>query len=31
VEAAQRLGMAGIQFESPTQLALAFQELELAI
>ena len=31
VEAAQRLGMAGIQFESPTQLVLAFQGLELAI
>ncbi len=31
VEAAQRLGMAGIQFESPTQLALAFQKLELSI
>jgi glucose-1-phosphatase len=29
VEAAQRLGMVGIQFESPRQLALAFQELEL--
>jgi FMN phosphatase YigB (HAD superfamily) len=31
VEAAQRLGTVGIQFESPTQLVLAFQELELAI
>ena len=30
VEAAQRLGMAGIQFESPAQLALAFQELQLS-
>ena len=29
VEAAQRLGMVGIQFVSPRQLALAFQELEL--
>jgi len=30
-EAAQRLGMAGIQFQSPTQLASAFQELGLQI
>jgi len=30
VEAAQRLGMAGIQFESPQQLASAFRELGLA-
>jgi glucose-1-phosphatase len=31
VEAAQRLGMAGIQFQSPKQLALALQELGLKI
>ena len=31
VEAAQRLGMAGIQFESPMQLASAFQDLQMAI
>jgi glucose-1-phosphatase len=30
VEAAQRLGMTGIQFESPQQLASAFRELGLA-
>jgi glucose-1-phosphatase len=29
VEAAQRLGMVGMQFQSPTQLALTFQELGL--
>ncbi len=31
VEAAQRLGMAGIQFESPKQLASALQQLGLRI
>lgn len=31
VEAAQRLGMAGVHFRSPQQLGLAFQEMGLAV